>query len=80
LQEAFLVQMNDFDRLLDSKLRQMLDPVVATRPPTRRDPSKRVRKPILAVEVPRPAFGGVMAEMIPVVVVEPIAVAIPAVL
>jgi hypothetical protein len=77
LEEAFLVQMNDFDRLLDSKLRQMLDLVVATRPPTRRDPSKRVQKPLLAVEVPLPTFGGVVAEMIPAVVVEPVAVATP---
>jgi hypothetical protein len=77
LKEAFLIQMNDFDRLLDSKLRQMLDPVVANRPPIRRDPSKGVRKPLLVVAVPLPAFGGVVAEMIPAVVVEPVAVAEP---
>jgi len=36
LWEAFLLQMNDFDRYLEHELRQMLDPVVARRPPTRR--------------------------------------------
>jgi len=36
LWEAFLLQMNDFDILLERKLRQMLDPVVAQRPPVRR--------------------------------------------
>ena len=33
--EAFLLQMNDFDRLLEFKLRQLLDPVVSERPPAR---------------------------------------------
>jgi hypothetical protein len=37
LWEAFLIQMNDFDRFLEFELRQMLDPVVASgRPPRRR--------------------------------------------
>jgi len=36
LWEAFLVQMNDFERYLESGLRQMLDRVVASRPPRRR--------------------------------------------
>ena len=66
MQEAFLLQMNDFDRLLEIRLRQMLDPVVATRPPTRR--GKRDRKPHLTVLAPIEAtgFGGVVA--IPVAV------------
>jgi hypothetical protein len=36
LWEAFLIQMNDFDRYLESELRQMLDPVVTVRAPHRR--------------------------------------------
>jgi hypothetical protein len=36
LKEAFLVQMDDFDRLLESKLRGMLAAVVAKPPPARR--------------------------------------------
>ena len=34
--EAFLLQMNDFDRYLDSALKHMLDFVVASPPPLRR--------------------------------------------
>jgi len=49
LWEAFLLQMNDFDRFLELKLRQMLDPVVATPPPARRR-AKRSPRPVLAVE------------------------------
>ena len=48
--EAFLLQMNDFDQILELKLRQMLDPVVASPPPLRRRDNKRFRRPILAVE------------------------------
>jgi hypothetical protein len=71
LWEAFLLQMNDFDRFLESELRHMLDPVVATRPPARkRREEKAPRRPILAVEVPvTPAI-----EAIPVL--EPVAVAL----
>lgn len=36
LWEAFLIQMNDFDRYLEVELRQMLDPVVAAGAPRRR--------------------------------------------
>jgi hypothetical protein len=32
----FLLQMDDFDRLLEDKLRRMLDVVVAAPPPVRR--------------------------------------------
>jgi hypothetical protein len=35
LWEAFLIQMNDFDLYLESGLRQMLDPVVASGAPRR---------------------------------------------
>jgi len=62
LWEAFLLQMNDFDQILELKLRHLLDPVVATTPPVRRR-SKRADKPILAI---------VQAS------IEPIAEAIPA--
>jgi hypothetical protein len=63
--------MNDFDRLLEIRLRQMLDPVVVTRPPTRRDPSKRDRKPLFVVVAPleTTVFGGAVA--IPVAVERP---------
>jgi len=54
--------MNDFDQILELKLRHLLDPVVATTPPVRRR-SKRADKPILAI---------VQAS------IEPIAEAIPA--
>jgi hypothetical protein len=36
LWEAFLIQMNDFDRYLESGLRQMLDRVVMSELPRRR--------------------------------------------
>jgi hypothetical protein len=39
--EAFLLQMDEFDRLLEFKLRRMLDAVVAKPPPVRRGPGKR---------------------------------------
>ena len=35
--EAFLIQMNDFDRLLEHQLKRMLDPVVAAPVPFRRN-------------------------------------------
>ncbi len=51
MQEAFLLQMNEFDRFLETQLRRMLDPVVATQPPVR---GRRQKAPelILAVEPP----------------------------
>jgi hypothetical protein len=36
LWEAFLIQMDDFDRLLELQLRRKLDPLVATPVPVRR--------------------------------------------
>jgi len=36
LWEAFLIQMNDFDRFLEFELRQMLDPLVTSETPRRR--------------------------------------------
>ena len=35
MREAFLIQMNDFDRFLEFELRQMLDPVVSSGAPRR---------------------------------------------
>jgi hypothetical protein len=42
--------MNDFDRLLEMKLRHLLDPVVAGRPPARRARQHRPQHAILTVE------------------------------
>ena len=36
MREAFLIQMDDFDRLLEHHLRRKLDPVVAAPVPPRR--------------------------------------------
>ena len=65
--ETFLIQMNDFDRYLESGLRRMLDPVVASGAPSRR---RRTGSglPLLAV-VSAPV--ALMAEALPVV--EPVA-------
>jgi hypothetical protein len=41
--------MNDFDRMLEFELRQMLDRVVATRVPARRDGRKQKSAPFLVV-------------------------------
>src|ERR1700719_1284837 len=67
LWETFLIQMNDFDRYLESGLRRMLDPVVASGAPSRR---RRTGSglPLLAV-VSAPV--ALMAEALPVV--EPVA-------
>ena len=48
MREAFLIQMNDFDRFLEFELRQMLDPVV-TPPAPRRRRRKSNRSPLLKV-------------------------------
>ena len=39
MREAFLIQMNDFDRMLESGLRQLLDPVANAPAPPRRRPA-----------------------------------------
>ena len=70
--EAFLLQMNDFDQVLELMLRQMLDPVVARKPPRRRGRLARPRAPILAVE---PARLQLAPE--PIAVLESVAVTIP---
>lgn len=38
--EAFLLQMNYFERYLEIELKQLLDPVVVRRPPPRKGRSK----------------------------------------
>ncbi len=65
--EAFLIQMNDFDRYLEKGLRQMLDPVVASGAPRRRRRTGS-ELPLLAV-VKAPVE--LVAEALPVV--EPVA-------
>jgi hypothetical protein len=50
LWEAFLLQMNDFDRFLERGLRNMLDPVVAVQPPPRK--RRAERQPVLAIVPP----------------------------
>ena len=50
MREAFLLQMNDFDLILELNLRQMLDPVVARKPPVRGGRLARPQAPILALE------------------------------
>lgn len=61
LREAFLIQMNDFDRFLEFELRRMLDPVVASGAP-RRIRTKSSGSPCLTV----------VAEALPAV--EPVAI------
>ena len=56
--------MNDFDTLLEQELRRMLDPVVATRPPTRRGLPDRPET-VLTVQ---PAPLELAAEPVPVAV------------
>ena len=65
--EAFLIQMNDFDRFLEFELRQMLDPVVTSGTPRRRRPRGANRQPLLTV-VKSPLHLAVEA------VVEPVAI------
>jgi hypothetical protein len=60
--------MNEFDRILELGLRQLLDPVVASTPPARRG-SKKAEKPILAiVKVPIEPIAEAFPAMEPVVV------------
>ena len=61
--------MNDFDSVLELRLRHLLDPVVASQPPPRG--SRRQRKPILTIETARFELA---AE--PVSVIEPVVTAV----
>ena len=69
--EAFLLQMNEFDTVLELRLRHLLDPVVATPAPIRRGRASRTR-PILTV-----ITGGLQVAAEAVIAVEPVAVAVP---
>jgi hypothetical protein len=73
LREAFLIQMNDFDRLVEFELRRMLDSVVTSRVPPRRGDAMRKSAPFLVV-APAPL------ELAPetIAVVDPIVVTLPA--
>jgi hypothetical protein len=62
--------MNDFDAVLEIRLRHLLDPVVASRPP-RRGRASRTRRPTLTVQP-----GGLQLSPEPILVVEPVAVAV----
>ncbi len=68
MDEAFLLRMNDFDRFLDTQLRRMLDPVVASRPPVMGWRRKASEPVVLAVE-PLEAAPAVVVETVPVAVV-----------
>lgn len=68
--EAFLLQMNDFDRLLEHGLRRILDPVAATPAPPRKVRLTRSRKALLNIGARR--FEAA-AEAIPVIVASPAA-------
>jgi hypothetical protein len=54
--------MNDFDSVLELRLKHLLDPVVASQPPARR--SRERRRPFLTV---LPAGGELAMEAIPAV-------------
>lgn len=60
--EALLIQMNDYDRFLESELRRMLDPVVAARVPKRGRRNSRGRPSLVVLTATDPA-----AEVFPVV-------------
>lgn len=62
--------MNDFDRLLELQLREMLDPVVGRRPPVRGQRSKRPAEPVI-VSVPAPVE--LVPEPVPVIAAAPVA-------
>ncbi|HVH63713.1 MAG TPA: hypothetical protein VNA65_08935 [Candidatus Dormibacteraeota bacterium] len=61
--------MNDFDRLLELQLREMLDPVAGQRPPTRGQRSKKPAEPLIVV---LPAPVELAAEPIPVIAAGPV--------
>lgn len=53
MREAFLIHMNDFEfeRLLEIKLRQLLDPVVAAPAPPRKRPGRRTEQSPALIEM-----------------------------
>lgn len=66
MQEAFLLQMNDFERFLETQLKGMLDPVVASRPPIRGE-RPATTEPVLALDPP---------ELAPAVETVPVTIAV----
>lgn len=57
MREAFLVQMNDFDRFLEASLRDMLDLVVRVQPPQRHGRNGTPQPVVELVPAPEtPAF------------------------
>jgi hypothetical protein len=74
LWEAFLLLMNDFDRLLQIELRQLLDPVVAAPAPTRKGQPKRKRFAVLAFTSPVE----LVAVSLPAVEVAPVTIPVAA--
>lgn len=65
--EAFLLQMNDFDKFLDLQLRNMLDRIVATPAPPRGRRRPKARRLYLAVAPTQTgAFGAAVPEAIAV--------------
>ena len=65
--EAFLLQMNDFDRYLETELKLLLEPVAALRPPARKG-----RSDVSAVPQPPRAVAMVAPE--PAALAEPLVV------
>jgi hypothetical protein len=63
--------MNDFDRVLELRLRHLLDPVVASQPPVRRGRLSK-RTPILTV-----ITGGDEFAREAIMVVEPVGAIVP---
>ncbi len=66
--EAFLIQMNDFDRYLESGLRQMLDPVVALGAPRRRRRTSSGLPLLAVVKAPIELVADVLPAVEPLVV------------
>ncbi|HUZ86677.1 MAG TPA: hypothetical protein VNF26_06950 [Candidatus Baltobacterales bacterium] len=67
--------MNDFDRLLQIELRQLLDPVVATPAPTRKGQPKRKRFALRALTSQVELMAGAIPTVEPAPVTVPVAVA-----
>ena len=62
--EAFLIQMDDFDRLLEYHLRRKLDAVVAAPVPVRRGRANRLKKDARA-EAPGKRLGAFPIDLRP---------------
>ena len=62
--EAFLIQMDDFDRLIEYQLRRKLDPIVAAPVPVRRGRANRLKKDRHAEPVAK-SLGAIPIDMWP---------------